>query len=285
MGKLTKVCVRKKWPNEAKDFTPCLSKNLNLLSDVLGMGLELVGTEVEAGPYKADIEARIPTDGARVIIENQLTRADPRHLGQLLNYHVRLKAQKSVWVATDFWGTNLSVIRWLNRQSGDSFSFFAVRVSVYRDQNSILAPVFEVIEYPNGWEDPRASKFWAHFAARRQGAPKGMRGSSCRRVRHMVKEADLKIVQYFRPDSVRVYLTGNWNEADKDVFSRIGPYWQSLKAALRDSGFLGGKNFRCTTQLRIDTHDRDNWDKMADWLDEQRIKYESVLRNGPTVTT
>jgi hypothetical protein len=101
----------------------------------------------------------------------------------------------------------------------------------------------------------------------------------------MVKEADLKSVQYFRPDSVRVYLTGNWKEAEKDVFSRISPYKQSLKAALRDSGLLGGKNFRCTTQLRIDTHDRDNWDEMAKWLGKQRNTYEGVLRSRPSVTT
>jgi hypothetical protein len=174
LGKLTKVCVKEKWANEAKDFTPYLSKNLNLLSDVLGMDLELVGTEVEAGPYRADIEARIPKDGSRVIIENQLTRADPKHMGQLLNYHVRLNAEKSVWVATDFWGTNLSVIRWLNRHSGESFGFFAVRVRVFRDQNSTLVPVFEVIEYAKEWKDPRAIKFWAYAAARCQGTPEGI---------------------------------------------------------------------------------------------------------------
>ena len=284
MGRSKKVDVKKKWQDEAKDFTPCLSKNLNLLSDVLDMDLELLGTEVKAGPYKADIVARAPKDGTRVIIENQLTHADHKHLGQLLHYHVSLKAQASVWVATDFWGTNLSVLNWLNRQSGESFRFFAVRVSVYRDPESTLVPAFEVIEYPKGWEDPRAREFWAHFAARLQSAPKGVRGSSFRRVRHLIQEADLKIVQYIRPDSVRVYLTGNWNEPDKDVLTRINPYWQSLKANLKNSGFLGGKNPRCTTQLRINTHDRNNWDNMACWLDDQRKKYESVLRNGPTVT-
>lgn len=280
MGKLTKARVRDKWPNEAKDFTPCLSKNLHLLSEVLGFDLELVGTEVEAGPYRADIEARIPQSGERVIIENQLTPADSRHLGQLLHYHARLEAKKSVWVAPFFWGTNLSAIHWLNQISGESFSFFAVRVSVYRDQALALAPVFEVLEFPNGWQDRSASEFWAHLSSMYPDAPVPKPRSSRRRVRQFVGSAGLTVVQFFRPDCVRVYLTGKASETDTNVFSKTCKFRNSIEKRVKNSEFLGGKNPRCTTQLRIDTHNKCNWDQMAHWLHRQRETYVEVLREG-----
>jgi len=272
--------VKKKWKHEEKCFTPFLANNLHLLSKELGFELELEGTEVKAGPFKADIVALRSNCAERVIIENQLTHADSKHLGQLIHYHVSLGAQTSVRVAPNFWGTSRSAIRWLNKVSGGEFSFFAVRVSVHSDQNASCHPVFEVFDHPKGWKDRRATEFWSHFRARVPNGRKGSMGSSCRRRRHLVKEANLKIVQYFRPDGVRVYLTGNWGEADEAVFSRIAPYWASLRALSMDSEFLGGKNPRCTTQLRVDTHDRGSWNQMADWLETQRLEYEMVLKNG-----
>ena len=89
--------VKKKWKHEEKCFTPFLANNLHLLSKELGFELELEGTEVKAGPFKADIVALRSNCAERVIIENQLTHADSKHLGQLIHYHVSLGAQTSVW--------------------------------------------------------------------------------------------------------------------------------------------------------------------------------------------
>ena len=247
---------------------------------MLGFDLELVGSEVEAGPYKADIEARIPQSGECVIIENQLTPADPRHLGQLLHYHARLKARRSVWVAPSFYGTNLDVIDWLNRSTGDSFYFYAVRVSVNRDRESGLAPIFEVFRYPEGWKDVRAVDFWAHLAKLHPDAPEPELGTSARRARHWLGKAELKVVQHFMPARARVYLTGRWRDSEKDVLSRISRFRDSLEAELMDSGYVGGKNERCRTQLWIDTQDKCNWNEIANWLHRQRETYVDVLREG-----
>ncbi|MDE0183234.1 MAG: hypothetical protein OXL39_17925 [Caldilineaceae bacterium] len=271
--------VKKQWKDEEKCFTPFLANNLHLLSKELGFDLELEGMEVKAGPFKADIVARKSNSVDRVIIENQLTLADSKHLGQIIHYHVSLGAQTSVWVAPRFWGTSRSAIRWLNKISGGEFSFFAVRVSVPSDQDTKFHPVLEVFDYPKSWKDRRAIEFWSHSDARLPKGRKGAMGSSCRRRRHFVKEANLKIVQYFQPDCVRVYITGNWGEGDGPVFSRIAPFRASLRAVSSDSEFLGGKNPRCTTQLRIDTHDKGNWNEMAEWLETQRLKYETVLKS------
>ena len=51
------------------------------------------------GPYRADIVARIPQDGAGVLIESQLEHANLQHLGQVLAYLAGLEAKIVIWVA------------------------------------------------------------------------------------------------------------------------------------------------------------------------------------------
>ena len=137
--------VREVWPHEAQDFTPWLAQNLDWLSVKLGIGdLELEDTEVQIGPYHADIVARTTENGARVLIENQLEGANLQHLGQVLAYLAGLDAQIIVWVAASFNDTHLAAIRWLNENTPESFSFFAVQVSVVQRLRSVL----DVLEHP-----------------------------------------------------------------------------------------------------------------------------------------
>ena len=82
-GELTDVDLREAWPNEASDFTPWLADNLERLSEVIGLPLELEDTEVSVEGFSADILARIPADGSLVVVENQLEGTDYTHLGQI----------------------------------------------------------------------------------------------------------------------------------------------------------------------------------------------------------
>ena len=57
-GKLKKVELREYWKDEAKDFTPWLAKEENLVQlgdDIKIGGLELVGTEISVGDFKVDL--------------------------------------------------------------------------------------------------------------------------------------------------------------------------------------------------------------------------------------
>ena len=151
LGRLERVDVRKAWSHEAQDFTPWLADNLGRLSSQLGIDLELEGTEVEVGSYRADIVARVPQTDDRVLIENQLELANLQHLGQVLAYLAGLEAKIVVWIAKGFKDEHLSAIRWLNEHTVAPFAFFAVQVGVVQIADSQLAPVFEVLERPNDW--------------------------------------------------------------------------------------------------------------------------------------
>ena len=155
LGTLESDDLRKAWEHEAHDFTPWLAQNLDRLGAELGVELELEGTEIQVGPYRADIVARDPTDDSTVLIENQLEPANLQHLGQVLAYLAGLRAETVVWIAKSFDQAHLSAIRWLNDRTDDPYAFFAVRVRVVKIGESPLAPVFDVLEQPNDWDRAR----------------------------------------------------------------------------------------------------------------------------------
>ena len=152
---LNEINLRTAWPDEARDFTPWLSQNLDRLSRAIGIPMELEGTEVPVQEFSADVLARDPTDNSLILIENQLEQTDHNHLGQILTYLAGLEARTIIWIASDFREPHLSAIRWLNDHTSDPFAFFAVQVKVLRignDQSSPVSPVFEVLEKPNEWD-------------------------------------------------------------------------------------------------------------------------------------
>ena len=296
LGTLKRVNVRQAWEHEARNFTPWLEQNLDRLAAVLGIAqLDPEGTEVRVGPYWADIVASVPHDGTRVLIENQLEPADLQHLGQVLAYLAGLEAQIVVWIATAFDEAHISAIRWLNEHTTDPFAFFAVRVSVVQIGDSQLAPVFDVLERPNEWERriQNASRrkltetgifrrdFWAHFVSKVSDAPSLRPDYAASSIWYPVEESNLQIVLYLAYNSVGVFLRGERNEPDTDVLKRIEPFVARLAEATNDEDLRRGQNPWCQTQLTIDSHDRSNWNQMADWLDKQRRVYARALQSSP----
>ncbi|MBT5535868.1 DUF4268 domain-containing protein, partial [Candidatus Poribacteria bacterium] len=54
LGDLERVELRDQWQNEARDFTPWLAANIQVLGSALGMSLEVEAQEKEVGPFRAD---------------------------------------------------------------------------------------------------------------------------------------------------------------------------------------------------------------------------------------
>lgn len=152
LSHLVRVPLREAWKHEASDFTPWLAEtpNLNTLSDALGLGdLELVATEHWVGDFKLDI---LCTDGTdQVIIENQLEKTNHSHLGQIITYAAGIGAKKVVWVAESFRPEHVAALEFLNQNTTEDLSFFAVEVELWRIGDSPLAPKFEVVVRPNQW--------------------------------------------------------------------------------------------------------------------------------------
>jgi hypothetical protein len=149
-GKLVSVDVRTCWADEARDFTPWLAtpEGIALLSDSVGLGLEVDSTEIRVGPYAADILARDATD-AYVVIENQLEKTDHDHFGKALTYASALGATTIIWIAKNFTEEHRKAVEWLNELTKGGLAVYGVELQVWRIGASELAPRFDVVCGPN----------------------------------------------------------------------------------------------------------------------------------------
>ena len=153
LERLIKVPLRDFWEGEAGDFTPWLAdeENIGLLSEAIGVELEVEAQEKNVGPFRADILCKDTVTDDWVVIENQLERTNHTHLGQLLTYAAGLGAVTVVWVAKHFTEEHRAALDWLNEITDERFSFFGLEIELWRIGDSPLAPKFNVVSHPNDW--------------------------------------------------------------------------------------------------------------------------------------
>jgi len=149
LGKLKSITPRKKWNNEARDFTPWLMNNIEELNEALGLELEVENTEASVGPYSADILAKDTGTGKYVVIENQLEKTNHDHLGKAITYASVLDASTIIWIATDFTEEHKKSLDWLNDHTSDEISFYGVQVELWQIDDSKAALRFNIISKPN----------------------------------------------------------------------------------------------------------------------------------------
>lgn len=153
LGQIEKVCLREVWPHEALDFTKWLSEsdNLELLSEAVGIELELVETESSVGSFNVDIFADEAGTGRKVVIENQLEEANHDHLGKIITYAAGKDAEVVIWIVAHARDEHKQAIEWLNQHTDSDFGFFLVEIQLWRIGESDPAPRFQVVERPNEW--------------------------------------------------------------------------------------------------------------------------------------
>ena len=153
LGRLEKLELRNYWKKEDTEFTPWLAKeeNIQILSETIGIELEVQGQEENVGPFRADILCVDVSNNHYVLIENQLASTDHTHLGQLMTYAAGLDAVTIIWIAQRFTEEHRAALDWLNRITDDTFNFFGIEIELYRIGDSPAAPMFNIISKPNDW--------------------------------------------------------------------------------------------------------------------------------------
>jgi hypothetical protein len=73
LGTIQPVDIRNVWGSESLDFTPWLVEqdNIALLSQAVGLDLEVEAQEKAVGPFRADILCKDAGAGTLVLIENR----------------------------------------------------------------------------------------------------------------------------------------------------------------------------------------------------------------------
>jgi Domain of unknown function (DUF4268) len=153
LGKLESIPLREAWEHEASQFTPWLAQpeNIELLSEALGIELEITAREQSVGSFSADILCKDAATGQTVLIENQLERTDHTHLGQIITYAAGLNANTVVWISASLREEHRAAIDWLNENTIETLQFFGVEVELWRIGDSPYAPKFNMVSKPNDW--------------------------------------------------------------------------------------------------------------------------------------
>ena len=290
-GELEEVMPRSAWQNEARHFTPWLADNLGRLGSAVGLSLELVQAEMAVGRYSADILART-LDGAAVLIENQLEYSDHTHLGQILTYLTGLKAETVIWVAPFFREEHLSAIRWLNENTKDPFSFFAVKVRVVKIGSSPLAPLFEVLEKPNGFDRQveqiaqaaqevdattlRRRKFWHSYRDRYPDIAADIGSGGGASIWHKVAGTDFIISQWLSKDGVGLFVRNDAGFPIEKTVQRLMPHKDALETAL--GARLEDPKFPLISRSFGDVEKAEDCERQASWLHDRLLMYCAELQ-------
>lgn len=158
LGKLQRLTPRSVWKNEARDFTPWLSENLEALSEVIGLQLEMTSTETRVGDFSADLLAKDLGTGDPVVIENQFGPTDHDHLGKVLTYASGIDAAAVVWIAESFREEHRQALEWLNQRTGEDTLFFGVMIELLQIDESLPAANLKPVVFPNEWQKMKRSR-------------------------------------------------------------------------------------------------------------------------------
>ena len=156
LAKLERITnLREVWKHEAHNFTCWLSEeeNLAMLSDVIGIPIELKERESSVGNFSVDLFAKISgTEPERkIIIENQLEETDHDHLGKIITYASGKDAEILIWIVKKAREEHRQAIEWLNQHTDANVSVFLIEIELWKIDNSRMAPKFNIVVKPNDW--------------------------------------------------------------------------------------------------------------------------------------
>ena len=291
LGKVKKLSPREAWPHEAANFTPWLLANASELGEVLDMDLELSEAEHGVGNFSLDLIGRDLATGERVIVENQLTRSDHSHLGQVLTYAAGTDAVTIVWIAEELRAEHRAALDWLNERTDESTRFFGVEVSAIRIGNSPLAPLLEVVVAPNDWQKAVRMQaaasvlspmqevyrdFWGIFLAQIQEEIPGWTNAKKPQAQQWMNlPAGVSVINYavvVGRESMRVeiYFSSSNSQANEDNFNRLVRHKSEIEerfgAPLTWDPLPGRKACRISYSRVGDIADQEAWPEYLQWF-------------------
>ena len=154
LGKIERIDdLRTIWPHEANDFSKWLAQdeNLALLSETVGIDIVLEERESAVGGFSVDIFASEEGTHRKIIIENQLEETNHDHLGKIITYASGKEAQVIIWIVKRARDEHKKAVEWLNQHTDENIGFFLLEIELWKINDSLPAPKFNVVERPNDW--------------------------------------------------------------------------------------------------------------------------------------
>lgn len=297
-GRLEPVELRKVWPNEAQDFTPWVAEEetLALLGEVLGMELELEGQEVNVESNRVDILCK-NEDDSWVVIENQLNETDHDHLGKILTYSAGLNAQTVIWIAAKFKEEHRAALDRQNEITNEHFRYFGIEIKVWKIEDSVPAPEFNIVSKPNDWIPSIRSRplgnwkveFWAelkeHFREKNLSfniRSPGDRNAVFFGIGHSSFSLQARLSQQRKRISVRLII---WGAEDSTAyFNLLRERQLDIEAALGEElEWEASPRLKSSTvslhRMETDPRDKGDWRNQFEWIASKLIEFSEVF--GP----
>ena len=307
LGRIQRVDLRSVWTSEDKHFTPWLAEpeNLEVLSETLGIDLELEAQEKDVGPFRADILCKNTAEkDSWVLIENQIEKTDHKHLGQLLTYAAGLKASTIVWISEKFCEEHRAALDWLNQMADKSARFFGLEIELWRIGESPAAPRFNVVCQPNDWEttvrhaaetlaDDEGTpsqilriKYWTAFRSYLQDQKSKLRPQKPSRDHWYsfsigTSRAHTAALIITRDDKIGVELTINSDDAKK-LFNDLITHRSNVEAIIGSPldwrEMPDRKASRVLLYKAVNPYDESDWPNQFAWLKDTLEKFDKAFR-------
>ena len=300
LQKLNKVELRKEWKNEASDFTNWLAKekNLQLLSDEIGIDISFIQTEANVGKFNVDMFAEEESTGRKIVIENQLERTNHDHLGKIITYASGLDAEIIIWIVKDVHDEHKQAVDWLNEHTDDEINIFAIRMELWQIGGSPYAPKFHIISKPNDWskaiKKSRAQTdlsshrllqldFWTQFNKFFELNKTLLRT----RIARPRPWYDLSIGSSKAHLCLGININSQFIKCElyipgiKQLFHELYNDKKNVEAEFRDTlEWLGMEEKKASlirTTLKIDVGNNSNWEECFKWLFNNSHKFKEIF--------
>lgn len=304
LGRLSVVSPREVWRDEARDFTPWLLDNVDVLSELLGMNLVLEVAEHPVGNFRLDLKGKDEDTDQVVIVENQLEVSNHEHLGQILTYAAGTDPTTIVWIATGFREEHRQAMEWLNNRTDENTRFFAVEIEVVRIGDSAPAPAFKLVAQPNDWaktvkaatsrngggttREQAYWQFWERFRnrvlAEHPGWTKSAGSTKSSWFQMSAGAPGVNWVSTFSVRGLAVQLTFEDSNRDlnqnrfEELRERRTEFEASYGGPLEWEQRDGLKSTRVSAiTLPCNVIETENWDSWIDWLIQTGAKMRAAL--------
>lgn len=302
LGKIERITdLRSVWEHEAYDFSKWLSKdeNLSMLSDSVGIDIALEELESPVGGFSVDLFASEEGTTRKIIIENQLEDTNHDHLGKIITYASGKDAEVIIWIVKRARDEHRQAIEWLNQHTDGNIGFFLIEIELWKINDSLPAPKFNVVERPNDWSktmkvseglsETRKTQldFWQAFNAYAFNKKEFMQQFSQRKARpkhwydlsvgssayHLGLTANTQKKQL----GVEIYIND-----DKDLFEKFKSHKNDIEneIGLKLSLIVADKACRIlVTKIGDIQTNPDDWNSYFDWFCDMAIKLKKIAKD------
>lgn len=270
-----------------------------MLSDSVGIDIALEELESPVGGFSVDLFASEEGTTRKIIIENQLEDTNHDHLGKIITYASGKDAEVIIWIVKRARDEHRQAIEWLNQHTDGNIGFFLIEIELWKINDSLPAPKFNVVERPNDWSktmkvseglsETRKTQldFWQAFNAYAFNKKEFMQQFSQRKARpkhwydlsvgssayHLGLTANTQKKQL----GVEIYIND-----DKDLFEKFKSHKNDIEneIGLKLSLIVADKACRIlVTKIGDIQTNPDDWNSYFDWFCDMAIKLKKIAKD------